>query len=127
VIPPKAIWHIAMRPGKRRWLTQLKSDRILKRIEQLKASVRANVRHPFRVVKHRFGSTKVRWRGVAKNTAQLHTLFALQSMDCQTTFTVHRIRPAKKAKTQRNRTTATQTITKINDSRTIIMHHNCQP
>lgn len=45
-LPTKANWHIAMRPGKRRMLTQLKSDRIRERIEQLKASVRAKVEPP---------------------------------------------------------------------------------
>jgi IS5 family transposase len=73
-------WHIAMRPGKRKQLTQLKSDRIRERIEQLKASVRAKVEHPFRVIKRQFGFTKVRYRGLAKNTTQLHTLFALSNL-----------------------------------------------
>ena len=45
-------------------------------IEKLKASVRAKVEHPFRVVKRQFGFVKVRYRGLVKNTAQLHTLFA---------------------------------------------------
>ena len=45
--------------------------------EQLKASVRAKVEHPFRVIKRQFGYVKVRYRGLAKNTAQLITLFAL--------------------------------------------------
>lgn len=76
----KRNWHIAMRPGKRRMLTQLRPDRIRERIEQLKASVRARVEHPFRVVKRQFGFTKVRYRGLAKNTAQLHTLFALSNL-----------------------------------------------
>jgi len=79
-LPTKANWNIAMRPGKRRRLTQLKSDRIREQIEQLKASVRARVEHPFRVVKRQFGFTKVRYRGLAKNTAQLHTLFALSNL-----------------------------------------------
>jgi len=65
-----------MQPGKHRMLTQLKSDRI----EPLKASVRAKVEHPFRVVKRKFGFTKVRYRSLAKNTAQLHTLFALSNL-----------------------------------------------
>ena len=37
---------------------------------QLKASVRAKVEHPFRVVKRQFGYVKVRYRGLANNTAQ---------------------------------------------------------
>jgi IS5 family transposase len=34
------------------------------------------VEHPFRVIKRQFGHVNVRYRGMAKNTAQLHTLFA---------------------------------------------------
>jgi hypothetical protein len=45
-------------------------------IEHLKASVRAKVEPAFRVIKRQFGHTKVRYRVPAKNTAQLHTLFA---------------------------------------------------
>ena len=48
--------------------------------EKLKASVRAKVEHPFRVVKCQFGFTKVRYKGLAKNTAQLVTLFALSNL-----------------------------------------------
>lgn len=35
---------------------------------------------PFRVIKRQFGHVKVRYRGLAKNTAQLHTLFALSNL-----------------------------------------------
>jgi IS5 family transposase len=38
---------------------------------------RARVEHPFGVIKHLWGYRKVRYRGLAKNTAQLLTLFAL--------------------------------------------------
>lgn len=40
-------------------------------------TLRAKVEHPFRVIKRQFGYTKVRFRGLVKNTAQLVTLFAL--------------------------------------------------
>lgn len=52
----------------------------LRRIERAKASTRAKVEHPFRVIKCQFGFTKVRYKGLAKNTAQLHTLFALANL-----------------------------------------------
>ncbi len=48
--------------------------------ERFKASVRAKVEHPFRVIKRQFGYTKVRYRGLAKNTAQVLTLFALSNL-----------------------------------------------
>jgi IS5 family transposase len=74
-------WHVAMRPGKRRKLDlENPRDAIVNEIERLKASVRAKVEHPFRVIKRQFGFTKVRYRGLAKNTAQLTTLFALSNL-----------------------------------------------
>ena len=73
-------WQVAMRPGKRRALgKQTKWGALLDKAEQLKASVRAKVEHPFRVIKCQFGFTKVRYKGLAKNTAQLMTLFALSN------------------------------------------------
>ncbi|HHK2539747.1 TPA: IS5/IS1182 family transposase, partial [Pseudomonas aeruginosa] len=36
--------------------------------------------HPFRVIKRQFGYVKTRFRGLAKNTAQLVTLFALSNL-----------------------------------------------
>ena len=37
----------------------------------------AIVEHSFRMVKRQFGFVKVRYRGLAKNTGQIETLFAL--------------------------------------------------
>jgi IS5 family transposase len=75
------VWHVAMRPGKRAALDKTrKVDRIINEIERLKASVRAKVEHPFRVIKRQFGHVKVRYRGLMKNTAQLNTLFALANL-----------------------------------------------
>jgi IS5 family transposase len=51
-----------------------------RKIEKVKAQVRAKVEHPFQVIKRQFGYTKVRFRGLAKNTAQLVTLFALSNL-----------------------------------------------
>ena len=48
--------------------------------EKLKASLRAKVEHPFHVVKNLFKHTKARYKGLAKNDAQLHTLFALSNL-----------------------------------------------
>ncbi len=45
-----------------------------------KASVRAKVEHPFHVVKNLFGHRKVRYKGLAKNAAQLFSLFALANL-----------------------------------------------
>jgi IS5 family transposase len=73
-------WHVALRPGKRRTLPDTKTGRLREQLEKLKASVRAKVEHPFHVVKNIFGHKKVRYRGLAKNTAQLHTLFGLANL-----------------------------------------------
>ena len=74
-------WHVAMRPGKRRALDKEQPlDALLDQVEKLKASIRAKVEHPFRVVKRQFGFIKVRYRGLKKNTAQLATMFALSNL-----------------------------------------------
>ncbi len=49
-------------------------------LEKLKARIRAKVEHPFQVIKRQWGYVKVRYRGLAKNTAQLHALFALSNL-----------------------------------------------
>jgi IS5 family transposase len=74
-------WHVAMRPGKRKALdADNLADQCIEKAERLKASVRAKVEHPFRVIKCQFGHVKVRYRGLVKNTAQLKTLFALSNL-----------------------------------------------
>ena len=79
---PNAQWQVAMRPGKRKKLDKANSpiDALVDKIEKCKASIRAKVEHPFRVVKRQFGFVKVRYRGLQKNTLQLKTLFALSNL-----------------------------------------------
>jgi IS5 family transposase len=70
-----------MRPGKRKALDlSHPMGTVLDKLEQVKACIRAKVEHPFRVIKRQFGHVKVRYRGLAKNTEQLHTLFALSNL-----------------------------------------------
>ncbi len=64
-------WFIAMRPGKRAKLA--KSDP-LAAAEKSKASVRAKVEHVFFYIKQMFGYSKVRYRGLEKNTNRLYLL-----------------------------------------------------
>ncbi|QBZ91241.1 IS5 family transposase [Pseudomonas viciae] len=77
----EVIWQIAARRstykklGKRSPLYKAK-----RKIEKAKAQVRAKVEHPFRVIKRQFGYVKTRFRGLAKNTVQLVTLFALSNL-----------------------------------------------
>jgi hypothetical protein len=49
-------------------------------INRIIAMVRARVEHPFRVLKRQFGYLKTRYRGLAKNRAQIFTLFALGNL-----------------------------------------------
>lgn len=77
----EADWYIAERPGKIRELK--KHPRINKvkiRTEYLKASVRAKVEHPFRIIKCQFGFVKARYRGLKKNDSKLAMLFTLANI-----------------------------------------------
>jgi IS5 family transposase len=77
----QVIWSISARPssykkhGKKSLITRVK-----RKIEYAKSQLRAKVEHPFRVIKRQFGYTKVRFRGLVKNTAQQVTLFALSNL-----------------------------------------------
>jgi transposase, IS5 family len=75
-------WHVATRQGKRRALDvdNASIDALVNRIEQLKVSVRSKVEHLFRVMKRQLDHVKVHYRGLAKNTALLKTLFALRNL-----------------------------------------------
>jgi transposase, IS5 family len=76
-----ANWHVAMRPGKCKVLDKsTPMGEIMDKLEQTKARIRAKVEHPFRVIKQQFGHAKVRYRGLAKNTARLTMLFALSNL-----------------------------------------------
>jgi len=55
-------------------------DPIDEQINCLIAKVRSRVEHPFRVLKRQFGYIKTRYRGLAKNRAQLFSLFALGNL-----------------------------------------------
>ena len=53
---------------------------LLDKLEKIKASIRAKVEHPFHVVKNLFKHRKTRYKGLAKNAAQLMTLFGLANL-----------------------------------------------
>lgn len=73
-------WHIAARPSDIAKMPEGRAKARLQKAEHRKASVRAKVEHPFRVIKRQFGLAKVRFRGLQKNTAHLLTLFALSNL-----------------------------------------------
>jgi IS5 family transposase len=73
-------WEIAAKRGKVKAMKDGREKRAIEKREKRKASIRAKVEHPFRVIKRQFGLMKVRFRGLAKNTAHVITLFALSNL-----------------------------------------------
>jgi IS5 family transposase len=73
-------WHIAAKRSVVKKIKRARLKRATEKLETLKAKMRARVEHPFRVVKRQFGFMKVRFKGMAKNTAQVITLFALSNL-----------------------------------------------
>ncbi len=68
-------WEIAARLGKRKTMNSIELS-----LEKAKASVRAKVEHPIRIIKRQFGYDKVRYRGLDKNTNRLATLSAFTNL-----------------------------------------------
>lgn len=77
----RAGFIIASRRSTYRRLDEADPVRVLiGQTERVKASIRAKVEHVFHVVKNLFGHRTCRYRGLAKNTAQLQVLFALANL-----------------------------------------------
>src|SRR6266852_2608952 len=72
-------WNIAIKRSIIKALPKSLRD-LAEPVERALSQVRAWVEHPFHVVKNLFRHRKLRYRGLAKNTAQLHTLFALANL-----------------------------------------------
>ena len=72
-------WNIAIKRSIIKALPKGLRD-LAEPVERALSQVRAWVEHPFHVVKNLFHHKKLRYRGLAKNTAQLHTLFALANL-----------------------------------------------
>jgi transposase, IS5 family len=73
-------WHVAAKRGQIKALAEGLAKEMAQQVEGLKAQVRARVEHAFHVLKNLFRHRKARYRGLAKNTAQLHRLFALVNL-----------------------------------------------
>ena len=75
-------WETVSNSGGRRNALDLSSPlaAMIDKSQQILAGIRAKVEHPFRVIKRQFGYTKVRYRGLKKNAAQVQTLFALSNL-----------------------------------------------
>lgn len=73
-------WHIAMRPSQRKALPKTTAGELMEKFEHAKSSIRAKVEHPFHVVKNLFMHRKTRYKGMAKNNAQMFSLFGLANL-----------------------------------------------
>ncbi|MBB6596925.1 IS5 family transposase [Ralstonia solanacearum] len=76
----RATWHVAIKRGKIKAMRDGIVKDLLIAVERAKAQIRARVEHPFHVIKNLFGHRKVRYKGLAKNTAQLFSLFGLANL-----------------------------------------------
>ncbi|GAA0683337.1 IS5-like element ISVch5 family transposase [Marinobacterium maritimum] len=74
----QAGWHIAEQPRRLKALKQhSRINKVRIQTEYLKASIRAKVEHPFRIITCQFGFVKARYRGLKKKDSKLAMLFAL--------------------------------------------------
>jgi transposase, IS5 family len=73
-------WRVATKRGKIKEMPESWVKDLSVRFEKLKAQTRALVEHPFHIIKNLFRHRKARYRGLRKNTAQLHILFALANL-----------------------------------------------
>jgi transposase, IS5 family len=73
-------WHVAVKRGKIKAMRDGALKDLLIAAERTKAQIRARVEHPFHVIKNLFRHRKVRYKGLAKNTAQLFSLFGLANL-----------------------------------------------
>ena len=73
-------WHVAMKRTLREALPGTSLGRLREQLKVVKAIDRAIVEHPFHVIKNLYFHRKTRDRGLAKNTAQLFTLFSLANL-----------------------------------------------
>jgi IS5 family transposase len=69
-----------MRPSRRKALLKTAGGGLEKKLECAKAIIRAKVEHPFHIVKNLFTHRKTRYKGIAKNTAQMFSLFGLAKL-----------------------------------------------
>jgi IS5 family transposase len=79
-IRPDIQWHVAKRRSTITKMAEGTVKTLTRALERVKAQIRARVEHPFHLVKNLFGFKKVRYKGLAKNEAQLYTLFALANL-----------------------------------------------
>ena len=77
---PEVECIVAAKRGKIKAMPEGKLKELKMELEKVKAQVRSIVEHAFHVVKNLFFYRKARYRGLAKNHAQLHSLFTLANL-----------------------------------------------
>ena len=73
-------WYVAAKRSQVKAMAEGRVKELTEAFEKAKAQVRARVEHPFHIIKNLFKHRKTRYRGLAKNTAQLRSLFALANL-----------------------------------------------
>lgn len=68
-------WGVSLKASKQHPLTDAN-----RYFNHRMSSIRARVEHVFRVIKRQFGYTKVRYKGIAKNAAQVFSLIGLTNL-----------------------------------------------
>lgn len=69
-------WSVATGRAKLKAMAQGSLKDLTQALERVKAQIRACVEHPSHVVKNLFKHKKARYKGLAKNGAQMFSLFA---------------------------------------------------
>jgi IS5 family transposase len=75
------LWFVSLKPHTRRkYSKEYDLKEMVEKLERAKARIRSKVEHAFHVIKNLFKHKKTRYRGLAKNTAQLFTLFGFANL-----------------------------------------------
>ena len=75
-----ALWSVASRRSTITKINEGTLSILNKALERVKAQIRARLEHPFHVIKNLFHYKKIRYKGLAKNEAQLYALFGLANL-----------------------------------------------
>jgi IS5 family transposase len=73
-------WHVAAKRSQIKAMPEGALKTLTKALEKTKAQIRARIEHLFHVVKNIFGHKKARYKGLARNAAQLMVLFGLANL-----------------------------------------------
>lgn len=89
-LPEKVQWNVAQRRHKLQRMAEGPLKELTRALERTKAQIRSRVEHVFQVLKRQFHYTKARYRGLAKNEAQVYSLLGLVNLELACRPTVNR-------------------------------------